>query len=52
MKKNEIKLAKSIGKKWGKENTEKFLKTGEIPAVKLSAKEMKYIQGGGIALVN
>lgn len=40
------KLVETIFKKLGKEGAEHFVKTGELPAVKLTAQEMEFVKGG------
>jgi len=41
-----LKLVDSIVKKLGKEGCEHFVKTGELPAIKLTNEEMEFIKGG------
>lgn len=40
------KLIESIIKKLGKEGCESFVKTGELPAIKLTPEEMEFVKGG------
>lgn len=48
MKKNETKkIVEALVKKLGKEGVEYLKKHGELPAIKLTAEEMKVINGGG-----
>lgn len=46
MSKNNEQLIQSIFKKLGKDECEHFVKTGEMPAVKLSQEEMELVKGG------
>ncbi len=48
MKKADVKLLEGIAKKMGKENFIRFVKTNELPAVKLTKKEMAFLQGGSL----
>ena len=50
MNKNEI--ARGIVKKMTKDEQVEFLKTDILPPIKLSQKEMNFIKGGGLSLVN
>lgn len=45
---DEKKLLDSIARKLGKDGLRYYFEKKELPAVKLSSEEMKFIQGGGL----